>query len=53
MEKLRALNVQEVGSIAVSMPELVLSKRADKAEEAAPGDGRRRGDLGRSFPPDG
>lgn len=39
MEKLQALNVQEAGSIAVSTPELVLSDRADKAEETAPGEG--------------
>lgn len=39
VEKLHALNVQEVGSIAVTMPELVLSDRADQAVAAAPGEG--------------
>ena len=39
VEKLHALNVQEQGSISVSMPELVLSDRADKATAAAPGEG--------------
>ena len=40
MEKLRALNDRRRwGPIAVSIPELVLSDRADKAEEAAPGEG--------------
>ena len=39
MEKLRALNVDAMGSVAVSIPEFVLSERADKAEEAAPGEG--------------
>ncbi|MHC6593622.1 DUF389 domain-containing protein [Arthrobacter sp. C152] len=39
LEKLEVLKVQEAGSIVVSMPELVLSRRADDAELAAPGDG--------------
>lgn len=39
IEKLHVLNVQEVGSIAVTMPELVLSDRADHAVAAAPGEG--------------
>jgi uncharacterized hydrophobic protein (TIGR00271 family) len=39
VEKLHALNVQEQGSISVSMPELVLSDRADKASSDAPGEG--------------
>ena len=39
VEKLHALNVQEKGSISVTMPELVLSDRADKATADAPGEG--------------
>jgi uncharacterized hydrophobic protein (TIGR00271 family) len=39
IEKLQALNVQEVGSIAVTTPELLLSDRADRAVAAAPGEG--------------
>jgi uncharacterized hydrophobic protein (TIGR00271 family) len=39
MEKLRALNIERVGSITLSAPDLVLSDRADKAEETAPGEG--------------
>lgn len=39
VEKLHALNVQEQGSVSVSMPELVLSDRADKAAADAPGEG--------------
>lgn len=39
VEKLHALDVQEQGSISVSMPELVLSDRADKAAADAPGEG--------------
>ncbi|WP_427129884.1 DUF389 domain-containing protein [Pseudarthrobacter sp. S9] len=39
VQKLHALKVQERGSISVSMPELVLSDRADRAEAAAPGEG--------------
>lgn len=39
VEKLHALNVQEQGSISVTMPELVLSDRADKATAEAPGEG--------------
>jgi uncharacterized hydrophobic protein (TIGR00271 family) len=39
LEKLHALNVESRGSVAVSAPELVLSERADRAEEAAPGEG--------------
>ena len=39
VEKLHALNVQEQGSISVTMPELVLSDRADRASADAPGEG--------------
>jgi uncharacterized hydrophobic protein (TIGR00271 family) len=39
VEKLQVLKVQEQGSISVSMPELVLSDRADKATADAPGEG--------------
>jgi uncharacterized hydrophobic protein (TIGR00271 family) len=39
LEKLDVLKAQEVGSIVIAMPELVLSRRADEAESAAPGDG--------------
>ncbi|MCX6500118.1 MAG: DUF389 domain-containing protein [Arthrobacter sp.] len=39
IEKLHALNVQEVGSIAVTTPELLLSDRADRAVAEAPGEG--------------
>ena len=39
IEKLHALNVQEVGSISVTTPELLLSDRADEAVAAAPGEG--------------
>lgn len=39
VEKLQALEVQQRGSISVSMPELVLSDRADKATADAPGEG--------------
>ncbi|MEO3934031.1 DUF389 domain-containing protein [Pseudarthrobacter sp. ATCC 49987] len=39
VEKLHALNVQELGSISVTTPELVLSDRADKATADAPGEG--------------
>jgi uncharacterized hydrophobic protein (TIGR00271 family) len=39
MEKLRALKIESLGSIALTAPDLVLSDRADKAEEAAPGEG--------------
>ena len=39
LEKLDVLKVQDAGSIVISMPELVLSRRADKAESSAPGDG--------------
>ncbi|KQN95463.1 hypothetical protein ASE96_02400 [Arthrobacter sp. Leaf69] len=39
VEKLHALNVQEQGSISVTMPDLVLSDRADKATAEAPGEG--------------
>jgi uncharacterized hydrophobic protein (TIGR00271 family) len=38
IEKLHALNVQERGSISVTTPELLLSDRADKAVEDAPGE---------------
>ncbi|HET7780950.1 MULTISPECIES: DUF389 domain-containing protein [Micrococcaceae] len=39
LEKLDVLKAQEMGSIVISMPELVLSRRADSAESAAPGFG--------------
>jgi uncharacterized hydrophobic protein (TIGR00271 family) len=39
LEKLDVLKAQEMGSIVISMPELVLSRRADKAESTAPGFG--------------
>lgn len=39
LEKLDVLKAREAGSILISMPELVLSRRADQAESAAPGDG--------------
>jgi len=39
LEKLRALDVEALGSIAVSAPEFIISRRADRAEEAAPGVG--------------
>jgi uncharacterized hydrophobic protein (TIGR00271 family) len=39
LEKLDVLKAQEVGSIVIAMPELVLSRRADEAESSAPGDG--------------
>jgi uncharacterized hydrophobic protein (TIGR00271 family) len=39
LEKLHVLKTQEVGSIAISMPELVVSRRADTAESEAPGAG--------------
>ena len=39
VEKLQALNVQAQGSVSVTMPELVLSDRADKAAADAPGEG--------------
>ena len=39
LEKLHVLKVEEVGSIVISMPELVLSRRADEGGIAAPGDG--------------
>ena len=39
LEKLHILKVQEVGSIVIATPELVLSRRAEKAESSAPGDG--------------
>ena len=39
IEKLHALNVQDVGSISVTTPELVLSDRADQAVDEAPGEG--------------
>ena len=35
LEKLHVLKVHETGSISVSMPELVLSRRADEAESGA------------------
>ena len=38
VEKLHALKVPELGSVSVTMPELVLSDRADRAEAAAPGE---------------
>jgi uncharacterized hydrophobic protein (TIGR00271 family) len=39
IEKLHALHVQKLGSISVTMPELVLSDRADAAAAASPGEG--------------
>lgn len=39
LEKLHALKVEELGSVAITTPELMLSQRADRAEAAAPGDG--------------
>lgn len=39
LEKLHVLKAREAGSIAISMPELVLSRRAERAESRAPGDG--------------
>lgn len=39
LEKLHVLKVHEAGSISISAPELVISRRADSAEQAAPGDG--------------
>ncbi|MET4093243.1 DUF389 domain-containing protein [Arthrobacter sp. UYCu712] len=39
VQKLHALNVQKLGSISVTMPDLVLSDRADEAVAAAPGEG--------------
>ena len=40
VEKLHVLNVQEQGSISVTMPELVLSDRADKATAERPAKAR-------------
>ncbi|MBT1001015.1 DUF389 domain-containing protein [Paenarthrobacter sp. DKR-5] len=39
MEQLHALEIPRHGSVTVSTPELVLSDRAEQAEEAAPGEG--------------
>ena len=39
LEKLGALKIRDVGSVAMTTPEFVLSKNADRAEHAAPGDG--------------
>jgi uncharacterized hydrophobic protein (TIGR00271 family) len=39
VEKLHALDIQKRGSIAITMPDLVLSDRADRAEAEAPGEG--------------
>ena len=39
LEKLEILGVRDVGSIAMTTPEFVLSNKADQAERAAPGDG--------------
>lgn len=39
VQKLHALDVQKLGSISVTMPDLVLSDRADEAVAAAPGEG--------------
>lgn len=39
VEKLHALDVQKRGSMAITMPDLVLSDRADRAEAKAPGEG--------------
>lgn len=38
IERLHALKVPDLGSISISSPDLVLSKRADDAEAAAPGE---------------
>ncbi|SEI48610.1 uncharacterized hydrophobic domain-containing protein [Arthrobacter sp. yr096] len=38
IERLHALKVPELGSISISSPDLVLSKRADAAEDSAPGE---------------
>lgn len=39
LEKLEILKIREAGSIAMSTPEFVLSRKADQAERSAPGDG--------------
>lgn len=39
VEKLQALNVEATGSISVTMPELIISDRADQAVADAPGEG--------------
>jgi len=39
LEKLSILKVRDVGSISMSTPEFVLSRNADQAERAAPGEG--------------
>lgn len=39
LEKLDVLKIRDVGSIAMTTPEFVLSRNADRAERAAPGDG--------------
>ncbi|MGN6441223.1 MAG: DUF389 domain-containing protein [Arthrobacter sp.] len=39
LEKLEILKIRDAGSIAMTAPEFVLSRKADRAERAAPGDG--------------
>jgi len=39
LEKLEILKIRDTGSIAMTTPEFVLSKKADQAERSAPGDG--------------
>ncbi|WP_285248687.1 DUF389 domain-containing protein [Pseudarthrobacter sp. efr-133-R2A-89] len=39
LEKLQVLKIRDVGSVAMTTPEFVLSSSADRAEHAAPGDG--------------
>ncbi|MDT0167803.1 DUF389 domain-containing protein [Pseudarthrobacter sp. BRE9] len=39
LEKLEILKIRDVGSISMNTPEFVLSTNADRAEQAAPGDG--------------
>ncbi|TQJ60266.1 putative hydrophobic protein (TIGR00271 family) [Arthrobacter sp. SLBN-83] len=39
LEKLEILKIRDAGSIAMTTPEFVLSKKADQAERSAPGDG--------------
>lgn len=39
LEKLEVLKIGDVGSVAMTTPEFVLSRDADRAEHAAPGDG--------------
>ena len=39
LEKLEILKIRDAGSIAMTTPEFVLSRKADQAERSAPGDG--------------